>query len=70
MYGDELFARVKIKFLTKTRNVNRSPPNRSPPNRTLTQKQTRAHLTPKAETIAIDIPRPLFQTSILWSTHV
>ena len=65
MYGDELFARVKIKFLTKTRNVNRSPPNR-----TLTQKQTRAHLTPKAETIAIDIPRPLFQTSILWSTHV
>ena len=60
MYGDELFARVKIKFLTKTRNVNRSP------TRTLTQKQTRAHLTPKA----IDIPRPLFQTSILWSTHV
>ena len=64
MYGDELFACVKIKFLTKTRNVNRSP------TRTLTQKQTRAHLTPKAETIAIDIPRPLFQTSILWSTHV
>ena len=64
MYGDELFARVKIKFLTKTRNVNRSP------TRTRTQKQTRAHLTSKAETIAIDIPRPLFQTSILWSTHV
>ena len=64
MYGDELFACVKIKFLTKTRSVNRSP------TRTRTQKQTRAHLTPKAETIAIDVPRPLFQTSILWSTHV
>ena len=64
MYGDELFACVKIKFLTKTRNVNRSP------TLTRTQKQTRAHLTPKPETIAIDIPRPLFQTSILWSTHV
>ena len=64
MYGDELFACVKIKFLTKTRNVNRSPTG------TRTQKQTRAHLTPKAETIAIDVPRPLFQTSILWSTHV
>ena len=62
MYGDELFACVKIKFLT--RNVNRSS------TRTRTQKQTRAHLTPKEETIAIDIPRPLFQTSILWSTHV
>ena len=51
-------------WILTSRNVNRSP------TRPRIRKQTRAHLTPEAETIAIDIPRPLFQTSILWSTHV